>query len=222
MVGKEIYKIWAPENTKWTNWVRPVPFVAIDMYSRRNEFNDFCIPQNIFLNNEMNNTAIIIDLPEYQSIEFGIALTKFGFRPIPVYNGTTEQDGALATTNNYSVEAALIWGANELKNIELKQDANPAFLLDKNRTNRYKMNQTIFDNSWDIYGQDIPSADYLKNNNIESVIVIGDSIQRDLRKILVKYQKKGIKIFLSNGYEIPKKVKVKLALVDVFKKEVED
>ena len=218
MIGKEIYKIWAPENTKWTNWVRPVPCVAIDMYSRRNEFNDFCIPQNIFLNNEMNNTAIIIDLPEYQSIEFGIALTKFGFRPIPVYNGTTEQDGALATTNNYSVEAALIWGANELKNIEINKDANPAFLLDKNRTNRYKMNQTIFDNSWDIYGQDIPSADYLKNNNIESVIVIGDSIQRDLRKILVKYQKKGIKIFLSNGYEMPKKVKV----VDWFKKEVED
>lgn len=222
MIGKEIYKIWAPENTKWTNWVRPVPFVAIDMYSRRNEFNDFCIPQNIFLNNEMNNTAIIIDLPEYQSIEFGIALTKFGFRPIPVYNGTTEQDGALATTNNYSVEAALIWGANELKNIDINKDANPAFLLDKNRTNRYKMNQTIFDNSWDIYGQDIPSADYLINNNIESVIVIGDSIQRDLRKILVKYQKKGIKIFLSNGYEMPKKVKVKLALVDWFKKEVED
>lgn len=222
MIGKEIYKIWAPENTKWTNWVRPVPFVAIDMYNRRNEFNDFYIPQNIFLNSEMKNTAIIIDLPEYQSIEFGIALTKFGFRPIPVYNGTIEQDGALATTNNYSVEPALIWGANELNKIELKQDANPAFLLDKNRTNRYKMNQTIFDNSWDIYGQDIPSADYMKNNDIETVIVIGDSIQRDLRKILYKYQKKGIKIFLSNGYEMPKKVKVKLALADLFKKEVED
>ena len=222
MVGKEIYRIWAPENTKWTNWVRPVPFVAIDMYNRRNEFNDFCVPQNIYFDKMLKNTVIIIDFPEYQSIEFGIAFAKIGFRPVPVYNGTTEQEGALATTNNYSVEGALIWGANELKNIEIDKDANPVFLLDKNRTNTYKMNPTIFDNSWDIYGQDVPSADYLKNNGIEKVIVIGDCIQRDLRKIVYKYQKKGIEIFLSNGYESPKKVKVKLPLIELIKKEVED
>jgi len=222
MVGKEIYKIWAPENTKWTNWVRPVPFVAIDMYNRRNEFNDFGVPKNIYFDKEIKNTAIIIDLPEYSSIEFGIALAKLGVRPIPVYNGTTEQEGALATTNNYIIESALIWGANELKKIEIAKDAKPAFLLDKNRTNTYKMNATVFDNSWDIYGQDLPSADYLKNNGIKSIIVIGDSIQRDLRKIVYKYQKKGIGIFLSNGYEIPKKVKVKLPLIELIKKEVED
>ena len=30
MIGKEIYKIYAPMGAKWTQWVRPVPFVAID------------------------------------------------------------------------------------------------------------------------------------------------------------------------------------------------
>ena len=30
MLGKEIYKIYAPEQSKWSRWVRPVPFAAID------------------------------------------------------------------------------------------------------------------------------------------------------------------------------------------------
>ena len=35
MRGKEIYKIYAPNGTKWIEWVRPVPFVAIDTYNRK-------------------------------------------------------------------------------------------------------------------------------------------------------------------------------------------
>ena len=35
MIGKEIYKIYAPNGTKWTEWIRPVPFVAIDTYNRK-------------------------------------------------------------------------------------------------------------------------------------------------------------------------------------------
>ena len=34
MIGKETYKIYAPDGTKWTEWIRPVPFVAIDTYNR--------------------------------------------------------------------------------------------------------------------------------------------------------------------------------------------
>ena len=29
MVNKDIYKIWAPPQKKWVDWVRPVPFFAI-------------------------------------------------------------------------------------------------------------------------------------------------------------------------------------------------
>ena len=32
MIGKEIYKIYAPRDAKWTSWIRPVPFVAIDTF----------------------------------------------------------------------------------------------------------------------------------------------------------------------------------------------
>ena len=30
MTGREVYEIWAKEGAKWTDWVRPVPFIAID------------------------------------------------------------------------------------------------------------------------------------------------------------------------------------------------
>ena len=26
MIGKDVYKVWAPYGEKWVNWVRPVPF----------------------------------------------------------------------------------------------------------------------------------------------------------------------------------------------------
>ena len=35
MLGKEVYKIYAPVGAKWIEWVRPVPFVGIDTYSRK-------------------------------------------------------------------------------------------------------------------------------------------------------------------------------------------
>lgn len=71
------------------------------------------------------------------------------------------------------------------------------------------MNETVFDNSWDIYAQDLPTEKYFLKNGINKIIVIGDKIQKDLSKILYKFQEKELNIFLSNGYEEPKKVKIK-------------
>lgn len=39
MIGKEIYKIYAPNDAKWTEWVRPVPFIAIDTCNRMPIYN---------------------------------------------------------------------------------------------------------------------------------------------------------------------------------------
>ena len=75
--------------------------------------------------------------------------------------------------------------------------------------NRYKFDSSVFDNSWDIYAQDLPSAEFLIKNDIEKVLIISNIIREDLRKILYKYQKKGIKVFLKKEYELPKLVKIK-------------
>ena len=218
MLGKEIYKIYAPEGAKWTEWIRPVPFVAINTYNR-SSVNSWVDRKNIFLNQYKSDTAIFVDLPGKESIELGIALAQIGYRPIPIFNGTNEQLGSKATTDTYLVESSLINSAEKLRNIELKNDSNPAFLLDSSRTNRYRASESIFDNSWDLYGQDIPSLEYFKQNGINKIIVVGNEIQRDLRKIFFKFQDAGIDFFLTDSYSPIQKIILKKTIKEKFEKE---
>ena len=218
MKGKEIYKIYAPNGAKWIDWVRPVPFVAIDTYNRKPIAN-FLDREAMFLKKYQQDTAIFIDLPGKESIELGIGLAHMGYRPIPVFNGTDEQQGSQATTNTYLIESCLINGSQKLKNIKLKNDANPVFLLDSHRTNRYRAKESIFDNSWDLYKQDIPSAEYFKQNGITKIIVVGETIQRDLKKIFLKFQEKEIDIYITDGYTLPKKVKLTKTIKERLEKE---
>ena len=218
MRGKEIYKIYAPNGAKWIDWVRPVPFVAIDTYNRK-PIADWMERKAMFLKNYQQDTAIFVDLPGKESIELSIDLAYKGYRPIPIFNGTDEQPGSQATTNTYLIESCLINGSEKLKNIKLDNNANPAFLLDSYRTNRYRAKESIFDNSWDLYKQDIPSAEYFKQNGITKIIIVGDVIQRDLKKIFLKFQEKGIDIYLTDGYTFPQKVKLTKTIKERFEKE---
>ena len=218
MIGKEIYKIYAPNATKWTEWVRPVPFVAIDTYNRK-PVSNWLDRKVLFLDQYEKNTAIFIDLPGKESIELGISLAHVGYRPIPLFNGTDEQKDSQATTDTYMIESCLINGATKLKNISIQNDANPAFLLDSSRTNRYRSKESIFDNSWDLYKQDIPTSKYFKDNNIYKIIVVGNTIQRDLRKIFFEFLEAGLEIYLTDGYITAKKVILKKTLKERLEKE---
>lgn len=218
MIGKEIYKIYAPVGAKWTEWIRPVPFVAIDTYNRKPSA-DWVNRKALFLKHYEQDTVIFIDLPGKESIEMGIDLAHIGYRPIPLFNGTDEQQGSQATTDTYLVESCLINGSEKLKNIQLKNDANPVFLLDSYRTNRYRAKESIFDNSWDLYKQDIPSFEYFKQNGISKIIVVGNSIQRDLKKIFFKFQEGGMKFYLTDGYLPAIKIILTKTLKERFEKE---
>lgn len=209
MTGKEIFQIWAPTGRKWVDWVRPVPFVAMNEYSKIYNISNATINAADYIDETFTNAAVIVDLPGAWSVREGIALAGQGYRPIPVFNGTIEQKGARATVDNQSVGIALMQGASELAGIEIKEDALPAFLLDSNRMNRFKMEASLFDNSWDIYPQDLPSADYLINNGIHKIIIIGETLSKDLKKILYAFQKKNIEIFITGKYEKPRKIKIR-------------
>lgn len=209
MTGKDLFKIWAPLGVKWVDWVRPVPFISINDSLKINEVCDFTLPKINYINQVLSDTAIIVDLPDYEGIKEGIALANLGFRPIPVYNGTNQQEGAMPMVDNNTIEFALKWGALELKKISISNDAPPVFLLDSNRMNRLKTNSFVFDNSWDIYAQDIPSAEYFLKNNIKRIIIRGAVIQKDLSKILYKFQEKGIEILFTTGYEQAKETTIK-------------
>ena len=209
MTVKELYKIWAPYGKKWVDWVRPVPFVELNHYNKMYNHSRFSIPTINYVDATCKNTAVIVDLPGMESVEEGMGLAKLGFRPIPIFNGTAEQKGARATVDNQSAGIALALAANELAQIEFTDDAMPAFLTDRNRLQRYKMDISVFDNSWDVYPQDLPTAEYLLNNDIKKLIVVGRDVAKDLKKILYDYQKKGIEIYHTNRYELPKKVRIR-------------
>ena len=209
MTVKELYKIWAPYGKKWVDWIRPVPFVEMNHYSKMYNHSEFFVPAISYIDMTCENTAIIVDLPGIESVEEGIGLAKMGFRPIPIFNGTAEQNGARATVDNQSAGIALALAVNELMKIELKDDALPAFLTDRNRLQRYKMDVSVFDNSWDVYPQDLPTAEYLLDNDIKKLVVVGRDVAKDLKKILYDYQKKGIEIYHTNRYELPKKVRIR-------------
>lgn len=218
MIGKEIYKIFAPADAKWVEWVRPVPFVAIDTYNRTPAI-DWQDRKAIFIENYQSDTAIFIDLPGKEAIELSIDLAYKGYRPIPLFNGTDEQNGAQATTDTYLIESSLINGAKKLKDIHLKNDANPAFLLDYFRTNRYRAKESIFDNSWDLYKQDIPSAQYFKGNGINKIIIVSKEIQKDLKKIFFNFQYNDIKLYFTEGYLPAKNIVLHKTFKERFEKE---
>jgi len=218
MIGKEIYKIYAPNGVKWVEWVRPIPFIAIDIYERK-LLAHWVERKVMFLDKYKQDSAIFIDLPGNESIELGISLARIGYRPIPLFNGTDGNLKSQTILDTALIESCLINGSEKLKNIHLANDANPVFLLDSYRTNRYRAKESIFDNSWDLYKHDIPSSEYFKQNNISKIIVVGNTIQRDLKKIFLKFQDTGMEFYLTDGYMPMKKVILKRTIKEIFEKE---
>lgn len=212
MTDKEIYRIWAPADAKWVDWVRPVPFMSMEEDTRVFGLSEAFLPLTDFPGIQEEATAIIVDMPGAMSVQEGIALAHLGYRPIPVFNGTFPQSGARATVDNGSVAAALRRYAPELAQMELRADAMPAFLLDSNRLHRYKLEIALFDNSWDVYPQDLPSGDYFLENGVHRILVIAEELSKDLKKLLYTYQKKGIGIWWTKGYEEPKKQMIRKSL----------
>lgn len=212
MTSKEIYQIWAPTGKRWVDWVRPVPFVGMEAHSKGYDYSNLGVSVTATIPDEFTDAAVIVDLPGVESVVQGIALARTGYRPIPVYNGTIEQQGARSTVDNQAVGIALSWGAAQLADIKISEDALPAFLLDSNRMGRYKMEISLFDNSWDIYSQDMPSAEYFLNNDIHRIIIVGEVVSKDLKKILYDFQKKGIRIYFMERYGAPKKVRIRKTL----------
>ena len=59
-----------------------------------------------------------------------------------------------------------------------------------------------YDNRWCVFPQDMPSSACFLAKGIERIIVRSPVTQMDLDHILLRYQDKGIKIFLCDGTQI--------------------
>ena len=210
MTNKELFRIWAPLGKRWVDWVRPVPFIEIKETTQPFQPSHMVFPMLKELNVDDKKTAVIVDLPGPYSVQAGLILAQeYGYRPIPIYNGVTEQPGSRATSDNHSILGGLVWGASILPTVDLKDDAPPAFLTDANRLQTFRIDGSIFDNSWDVYPQDIPSENYLLDHGIERIIILsGHKAAHDLQAIFYEFPKKRVKIYWTNGYDKVKRIKI--------------
>ena len=198
------YKIWAPDKALWTQWAKPVLFANLPC-------TDTCelkTPTVDYVQMVDYSTVIIVDLPDKESVEEGLALARHGYRPVPLYNGVYGYTDFPMIVDVRSIVAALQQGTDMLSSLSISADAPPVFMLDSNRMTEQEQKFGIFDNRWCVFPQDMPSASFLLKNKINKVIVRSASIQKDLSHILLRYQNQGISIFLCDNDEIPQEIKV--------------
>src|SRR6266498_1776101 len=88
MTYDSIYEIWRPDNSPWTQWVKPVvfPFLRPPAHERDDYvIQDWRIPL-------CADAAIIVDLPGAEGVSAGIAMARAGYRPVLVYNACPNAD----------------------------------------------------------------------------------------------------------------------------------
>jgi len=198
MIGKmEAYQRWAPYGKLWTEWVKPVSFSNAPMELGTTPD----IPKLTWISQRDRSAAIILDLPAEAGVLEGMALAHIGYRPIPLYNGVFMPDGffSMSAVQVGEIVKALWAFAPKLSKLRLEHDAPPAFLLDSNRMHAFHGRPGDYDNRWNVFPQDMPSASYMKGKGISSVVVRTQTIQDDLAHILYRYQSQGISIAISDG-----------------------
>lgn len=197
----ELYKKWAPDTAMWTQWAKPVVFMNMGttrVYQKKN--SEQTASRWI---DYRKKCMVIVDLAEGEGIREGLFLAKRGFRPVPLYNGVP--GGANAVVPMAGIVDGLWQGGAVLEKILLSDKANPAFLLDSNRCKGAKKKPGTFDNRWCVVPQDLPSASYLMKHGIEEVVVRTEALESDLKPILYKYQKQGMRVStcdLKNGIRL--------------------
>jgi hypothetical protein len=214
MTPEELYVAWAPPDSIWSQWVIPVPFAQIVCFEAEPDksletlpdLNDFRFDSDL---------AIIIDLPGGDSIRYGLALARLGFRPVAVFDGSpgpftvagpapppsggvVGKAKATAVVDMRDLLFALCGAASLLQETSIMSSAPPAFLLD---SLRMKGDQTqdadLFDNRWKVFPQDFPSAKFLQEQGVRRVLLIQETAtqpQEDLAHVLLRWQEAGLEV----------------------------
>lgn len=211
----EAYKAWAPPESPWSLWAKPVLFAPLppeaamilsridrQPAARPGEAGDSMAaeaPECDWLRPSGRKTAIIIDLPGPAGVAAGLAAARAGYRPIPLYNGVRYHSLGPVAVEVESIVEALFAGAEELRRTVLRPEAPPAFLLDANRMRSSSGTHGIFDNRWSVFPQDLPSAAFLIGRGINELLVRAAGLQDDLAHVLYRYQLAGLKVKLFDG-----------------------
>jgi hypothetical protein len=193
----EFYNLWAPEASTWSNWAKPVLFAQQFHAGRMLDapapnWREFHLP---WAPDAKSGSAVILDLPGDDAIWRGMALALRGFRPVPVYNGTS---GPAEIVSTRLIVGALQLVAEDLAKLPIDPNAPPAFLLDANRSGGSSfVGPGRFDNRWFAFPEDFPSGNFLLAKGIRAVVLCqatNGQPQRDLAHVLMRWQESGIQI----------------------------
>jgi len=223
--GKDLYRIWAPDNSIWSKWVSPALFAQIEC-SEGSTASNPTLPSQIWpAISTLSQAAAVIDLPGADAIRFGIALAKHGYRPVPIINpspGPSLLPFSHPSASNTSLSVNAL--ANEicaathvLQNLNLPSTSLPVFILDSKRlTGDREISKEIYDNRWMVFPEDFPSARFMLENAIKQVILVQEDRrppQSDLASVLIKWQRSGIDVLLkvTTATDAPYKITVSSA-----------
>ena len=207
MTKEELFGIWAPSDSLWARWMKPVLFAHLESGVAQLWPTD-PLPDMNWSPPPGEGTALVIDLPGSESVLAGIAMAGRGYRPVPLYNALPAPlapllldpltNARVAAVNVLPIMAALRNGAADLACLKLPTDAPPAFLLDSNRAGRgRRMQPGEFDNRSVSFTTDFPSTTFLVSQGIRRGILIQkdrSDPQPDLAHTLRRWQEAGLSL----------------------------
>ncbi|MBM4355304.1 MAG: hypothetical protein FJ109_16215 [Deltaproteobacteria bacterium] len=186
-----LFEEWAPLESPWAVWAKPVLFSLLDGVPPRPLPAD-ALPAVDWAPPSESGTALIVDLPGAASVFEGLALAHRGYRPVPLFNGCGSM-GAIVDV--WPIVEALTDGIVVLRSQGLSAEAPPAFLLDSQRmASARRAEPGDFDNRWCVFPQDLPSARHLLEAGIRTVVLRSDACQQDLEHVLARYRKAGVQL----------------------------
>ncbi len=192
MRADELYVAWAPDESPWSVWAKPVLFAEMPALEVEPSIAVDGFPAIETPVHADGGTAVVVDLPGRASVLTGLALAQKGFRPVPLFNGCAALGMVVDVTG---VIHALRSGADLLQGMRLAHDAPPAFLLDADRLGH---SGTVapgrFDNRWALVAQDMPSGSRLKQAAVRNVLLMSERVRDDLAHVLLRYQDAGLEL----------------------------
>jgi hypothetical protein len=189
------FEAWAPRDSPWSPWVKPVLFA----HAAGPLLGDEQLPPAPSLDwlGNADGTVLVIDLNGPVSVAAGLALAARGFRPVPLFNAVPGPPVARAKVDVWPIVRALASAAPLLLQAPLPAAAPPAFLLDATRRGAAAREGADFDNRSVSFPTDFPSGNLLRSRGFTRAVLVqaeDASPQPDLAHTLRRWQEAGIAI----------------------------
>ena len=202
---EQVYKIWAPAEIVWSPWVSPAFFANLQWDS----LEPPKLPPMPAFTALPDRTAVVLDLMGERAVQWGMQLAEErGFRPVPVINASPAPHDSpeawdICVIDMHLMVRSVCAATPRLRDLGLTSNAPPVFLLDEARGHGTRVPSVgAFDNRWLVFPEDFPSAKFLREHGIDSVVLVQETDgppKEDLLYVLMAWQDGGIGIYGQGG-----------------------